>query len=84
MPWAAVASVGAARGSVPDGKSLQVDDGVVTVPVMKQTRVQLALHPDTTLDLPDGPPRSRAVRLYADDARGFVAAAREYVPAATS
>ena len=81
VPWEAVASVGAARGSVDSGRSVMVEDGVASVPVMKQTRVEVKLREPTTLALPDGPEEVTALRLYADDPRGFVAAARECVPA---
>ena len=83
VPWDAVASVGAARGSVASGKSAVVEDGVLSVPVMKQTRVEVRLREPTALPLPDGIEEVTAVRLYADDPRGFVAAARELVPVAT-
>ena len=81
VPWEAVASVGAARGSVDSGRSVVVEDGVASVPVMKQTRVEVKLREPTTLALPDGPEEVTALRLYADDPRGFVAAARACVPA---
>jgi len=72
IPWSAVASVTARRGSVP-----AEDDTVATVPVMNQTRVDVVLHRPTAVALPDGTEEITELRLYADDARAFVAAARE-------
>jgi hypothetical protein len=50
---------------------------VATVPVLKQTRVDVSLHRPTEVVLPDGAREITELRLYADDARAFVAAARE-------
>jgi hypothetical protein len=76
VPWDAVAEVRAARGSVGSGKSVVVEDGVASVPVMKQTRVEVRLREPTALT--GAPEAVTAVRLYADDPRAFVAAARAY------
>jgi hypothetical protein len=73
VPWSAVAKVRAARGSVSSGKSVVVEDGVLSVPVMKQTRVEVQLREPT--QLPGAPEAVTAVRLYADDPRALVAAA---------
>jgi hypothetical protein len=81
IPWSAVASVTARRASVPSRQSVEVEHGedgaVANVPVMKQTRVAVVLHRPTAIVLPDGTEEITEVRLYADDARAFVAAARE-------
>ena len=72
IPWTAVADVTARR------RGEGVEDGsVATVPVLKQTRVDVALHRPTEVVLPDGAREITELRLYADDAREFVAAARE-------
>ena len=87
VPWKAVASVTARRGSVPDGSTVHVDGTEVAVPVMKQTRVAVSLDRPTTLRLPSGPAEVTELRFYADDPRGLVAAARECqrnLPASTS
>ena len=66
-------SVAARRRSVESGRSLQVEDGVATVPVMKQTRVDLALREPVRV----GEDEVREVRLYVDAPKTFVPAARE-------
>jgi hypothetical protein len=72
IPWTAVAHVTARRRGEGDE-----DGAVATVPVLKQTRVDIALHRPTEVALPDGTREITELRLYADDARAFVAAARE-------
>jgi hypothetical protein len=80
LPWTAVASVTARRRSVSSGKHVVVERGedgaVASVPVLKQTRVDVVLHRPTAVELPDGAQAITELRLYADDARAFVAAAR--------
>ena len=79
VPWDAVESVAAKRRSVESGSSLQVEDGVATVPVMKQTRVDVALRTPVVV----AGEEVSEVRFYADSAKTFVPAARErLVPAA--
>jgi len=79
VPWDAVESVTAKRRSVESGSSLQVEDGVATVPVMKQTRVDVALRTPVVV----AGEEVTEVRLYADSAKTFVPAARaRLVPAA--
>ena len=82
IPWEAVASIGARRRSVPTGRHVHLehgDDGatVANVAVMKQTRVDVVLRRPTAIELPDSTEQLTGVRFYADDARGFVATARE-------
>jgi hypothetical protein len=83
VPWDAVAAVRQRRGSVTSQRRVQVtrgDDGaVVSVPVLKLTRVEVVLREPTTVWLPDGPEEVTAVQLYADDHRGLVARAREHL-----
>lgn len=84
VPWDAVAAVTSRRGSADTGKSVHVDDGadgrVVSVPVMKLTRVDIVLHGPTTIGLPDGPAEGvSALRCYADDPAAFVRAARQHI-----
>jgi hypothetical protein len=86
--WSAVASVTARRGSIASRKNVHVESGggdgtVASFPVMKQTRVDVALERPTCVALPEGTEEITAVRLYADDARAFVAAARERLEAAS-
>ncbi len=50
---------------------------VATVPGRKQSRVDVVLHRPTAVELPEGAQAIAELRLYADDARAFVAAARE-------
>jgi len=71
IPWEAVAGVTAQRGRF-EGRGLHVEDGVAYVPVLNQTRVRV------TLERPiEG---AAEVRFYADDVRGFVAAAKRRAP----
>lgn len=80
IPWEVVASVNRRRGGVPKGKTVSVergDDGaIVSVAVMKQTRVAIVLTRPTRLELPDGAQDVSEVRCYVDDPAAFVAAAR--------
>jgi hypothetical protein len=59
----------AAKGNV------VVEDDVLSVPALKQTRVVVKLQEPTIL----GGAQVTEVRLYADDAKGFVNAARERI-----
>jgi len=81
IPWEAIESVTARRGSVPTHKSVQIerrDDGAVAhVAVLKQTKVSVVLHRPTSVKLPDETHEIAEVRLYVDDPRAFVATARE-------
>jgi hypothetical protein len=77
VPWSAVEGVSARRGSVPTGGSVVVEDGAVSVPVMKQTRVTVVLREATRLSLPDGEREVGEVRFYVDKPAPFVARARE-------
>jgi hypothetical protein len=72
IPWAAVAGVTAKRGRF-DARTLQVEDGVAHVPVLKQTRVSVALERPIAVDAAGD---VSEVRFYVDDPRGFVVAAR--------
>jgi len=82
LPWEAVAEVRARRGSVPTQARVHVDGTAASVPVLKRTNVAVVLHGPVTLALPDGPREVTEVRLFADEPRAFVAAARERLPAA--
>lgn len=81
IPWEAIDSVAARRGSAPTSKSVHVerrDDGtLVHVPVLKQTKAAVMLHRPTAVKLPDGTQEIAELRLYVDDPRAFVAMARE-------
>jgi hypothetical protein len=77
VPWETVASVTARRRSIPTRQRLQLDGDVVNVPVLKLTRVDVALRAPTPVELPDGVQEISELRLYVDDPRAFVAAARE-------
>jgi hypothetical protein len=80
VPWSAVAAVRARRGSVPSREHVHDDGSVAAVEVLKRTNVEVVLHRPTALALPGGPREVTEVRLFADDPRAFVAAAREHVP----
>lgn len=81
IPWDAIASVTSRRGSMPSGRTVQVErsaDGtVVSVAVLKQTKVAVVLREPTTVELPEGMEEITELRFYADDPRALVAAARE-------
>jgi len=83
IPWEAIASVTARRGSVLTGRTVQVErtDGgaVVDVAVLKQTRVAVVLHRPTTVELPKGSEEITGLRFYADDPRALVLRAREHL-----
>jgi hypothetical protein len=76
VPWEAVASVASKRRSTSARGSVSVDEAVLTVAVMRQTRVDVVLHEPITVALPDGPVEVTELRLYADNARALVRAAR--------
>lgn len=83
IPWEAVASVSSRRGSVPTRKTVSVEHGddstVLNVAVMKQTRVDVVLHRPTRVRPPNGTAEITGLRFYVDDARAFVARAREHL-----
>jgi hypothetical protein len=75
IPWEAIADVRAHRGRVSAKGDVVVDDGVLSVPALKQTRVVVKLQEPTNV----GGAQVTEVRLYADDAKGFVSATRERI-----
>ena len=79
VPWDAIAAVRSSRRSVPSRRTVSVEGAVASVAVLKQTRVDVVLREATTLELPGGPREVTELRLYADDPRAFVAAARRHV-----
>jgi hypothetical protein len=60
-----------------DGRSVQVEDGILYLPAASQTTVELVLNAPIEVDLPTGAATVRAIHLHADDAAGFVRAIRE-------
>lgn len=80
VPWAAVDRVGQVRRTR-DGRSLQVDDGVLHLPVGNQTTVEVLLREPVVVDLlRHGTVTLSAVHLHADDAAGLVGAVRARCP----
>jgi hypothetical protein len=77
VPWSAIETVTTRRGSVGGSGRVRLDGTSASIPVLNQTRVAVALRAPTMLELPDGPAAVSELRLYADDASAFVAAARE-------
>lgn len=73
VPWTAVQSVRARRGSVKAKGNLLVAGDVLSLPVLKQTRVDVTLTGPTRV----GPAEVTHVHFYVNDARAFVAAVRE-------
>lgn len=83
IPWEAVASVTARRGTTRRNDQIdRSDDGtVVDVDVMKQTRVEVVLNGPTPVELPKGTEEITGLRFYADDPRALVVRAREHLGA---
>jgi hypothetical protein len=83
IPWEAVASITSRRGSVPTNRHVQVertDDGtVVSVAVLKQTKVDVVLRRPITVKLPKGAEEITELRFYVDDPRAFVATAHRHL-----
>ena len=81
VPWEAIASVTSRRRSVPMRRTVSGKSGdygsVVNVAVVKQTKVGVVLQWPTTVELPGGTREATELRLYVDDPRAFVTAARE-------
>jgi hypothetical protein len=76
MPRMSVARVRRLRRSR-DGKSGQVENGVLYLPVGNQTNLEITLDGPVHVEVPGhGVVPLTAVRLYADDADGFACAAR--------
>ncbi|MCF7550239.1 hypothetical protein [Pseudonocardia sp. WMMC193] len=76
LPIPAIARVRAARRTR-DGRSVQVEDGVLHLPAASQTTVEIELTEPRALTVPRlGEVTVRAVHLHADDARGFARAAQ--------
>lgn len=73
----------ARRRSAPTRQSVRIErdgDGtVVTVAVMKQTKVEAVLR--RPLELPDGAEEITELRFYVDNPGAFVARARQHLPA---
>jgi hypothetical protein len=76
IPWDAVAHVSARRRSVSSGSHVQLEGTVVSVPVLKQTRVDVVLRGPLAVKLPPGDAEITEARLYVDYPGRFVDAAR--------
>lgn len=79
VPWAAISGASVRRGSFPsDARQLEHRGGApaFVLPILKQTKVDVELREPLELRLPDGPETISAVRLYAEDPPGLVAAIR--------
>jgi hypothetical protein len=61
-----------------DGRSVQVEDGILYLPAASQTTVELVLPAPLAVELPTGPATISAIHLHADDAAGFARAVREW------
>jgi hypothetical protein len=76
LPRSAVTAV-RATARIRDGRSVQVHDGVLALPVGNRTTVEITLDPPVEATLPGyGTVPLRAVHLHADDAAAFARAAR--------
>ena len=80
VPWKCITAVGVRQRAREKSRAVQLDrdgDGVVlNVVSSSQTNVDLTLRQPLEVALPSGVETVSAIRLHADDARGFVAAAR--------
>lgn len=85
VPWDAVAAVAVRRRMREKSRGVQLDRGdagtVLNLVAGSQTNVDLALRRPLDLAPPDGRETVSAVRLYCDDPKAFVAAARERLEA---
>jgi hypothetical protein len=85
VPWDAVAAVAVRPRMREKSRGIQLDRGgagaVLNMVAGSQTNVDLALRRPLDLALPDRTETVSAVRLYCDDPRAFVAAARERLAA---
>ena len=77
VPWTSVASVELRRHAVDKERRLVVEDGVASVPQLKETHVDIRL--SAPLQTPKG--EAREVRLHVDDPPALVAACRALLPA---
>jgi len=77
VPWSSVESVELRRRALDKDRRLVVEDGVATVPQLKETHVDLRL--SAPLQTPKGPVTE--VRLHVDDPKALVAACRSVLPA---
>lgn len=81
IPWEAIATVTARRGRIQTHGRIHVehadDEPILNVPVMKQTRVDIALRQPTPVKLSDGVEEVARIRLYVDNVNAFIAAVRE-------
>ena len=81
IPWDYVASVRASNHNLP-GKDIQVNNGVLSLGVLKQTSVNVTFRQPTILELPKGDTEPvTELRFAADEPGALVAAAREHLPA---
>jgi hypothetical protein len=82
VPWDDVASVRARTRSLSGGRTVQVDDSVLSVVALSQTNVDVVLRGPTAVPLAGRLSQPvTELRLYADDPVGLVARARHELTA---
>jgi hypothetical protein len=88
IPWDAVARVGSRRRSVDAHRHVHVERGdggtVVSVAVVRQTNVDVALRRPTAVAVRGGTEEIAELRLFTDDARALVARAHERLAASAA
>ncbi len=83
VPWSAVSAVRPQRYDLPSSRAVQLSEGpggtVLSIGASSQTNVRIILRDPVTVTLPSGEQTISELRCYADDAQGFVEAARTYL-----
>ncbi|RIQ11018.1 hypothetical protein [Jiangella rhizosphaerae] len=85
LRWSDIDAIRIHKRTLPESKTVQVADGedgaVLQVAVSSQLNVHLVLFEPVTVELLDGPVTFTELRFYADDPKGLVTLAREYLRA---
>ncbi|MGY0236742.1 PH domain-containing protein [Longispora urticae] len=85
IPWAQVAAVRPGRRTLERSRTIQADGDTLSLVVLSQTNVDIVLREPATLRRMRGETAPfTELRVFADDAAGFVARARELQPSAAS
>jgi hypothetical protein len=84
IPWSNVEAVRFKRRNLTKSGTIQPDGDTLSLVVFSQTNVDIVLREPMTMRRVKGEtPGFTELRIFADDAAGFVACAREFQPAAT-
>lgn len=80
VPWEAVQGVSRRNRALQSSRTVQVDDATLSIVVLSQTHVDIALRQPMELPPTNGKAVT-ALRIHVDDADGFVTLAREHLAA---